>query len=585
MPLQTVDFTLPETPNEVSVVLSAPWALFCALITPETKSSFYRQHRIPRKNPKPGATHRVVWQCANDEVASLHRAFARRFQQFIGTRSNLSSIAHGYVPKRSTVTNATVHAGARLLLRLDIAEFFPSITAAQVQDALISAGIQARAAGALAQFSTIHDALPLGLHASPVIANLICTEMDQELLRLAEAFGCRVTRYADDIAFSGDRVPALDDAIRVIQQYDFTVARSKCRLTKRGQSHYVTGLSISESSPKLPRTVKRRIRQELYFITKFGLSAHLGRRGDASVQAGVNRIDGTLRYFNAVEPPLAARIRPVWNSILRTEGLGPAYHPQAGAPVRAPVTLFVDETDIPSPDGQVLAIGMTLIVDIGLVETSLAKVEREHLIDPYSTGNKSKLATTGLHYSENSEDLHTSVFKALETLPLRSYVAYDMVSCADEYRATYEKLLRGLLGHRFRFCSGAEVALVIEQNSKLDLSALRAIVRDEFEKLARSNDRRPSTLPTLRFGTKKGDPCLAASDFILAAVRQYATVESQGAPSKNKGRSPGELAKKRFERLRDKIRLVRALPIHRNFSRKDPFLPWSSGRPTILREP
>jgi hypothetical protein len=44
-------------------------------------------------------------------------------------------------------------------------------------------------------------------------------------------------------------------------------------------------------------------------------------------------------------------------------------------------------------------------------------------------------------------------------------------------------------------------------------------------------------------------------------------------------KKPGEQAQKRFERLRDRIRVILALPIGKAFSRKQPFQPWPGGRP------
>lgn len=241
----------------------------------------------------------------------------------------------------------------------------------------------------------------------------------------------------------------------------------------------MTGLSVSDVIPRLPRRMKRRIRQELYFARRFGLLQHIGRKGDATIQSGVNRIDGTLRYFNAVEPILAAKLQNQWQTILINEKRKPAYSPLSGP--RTPVSLLVDETDIPTPDGQVLAISMALVVELEQVTEKLRRVTQDHLADPFSTGDKEILESTGLHHVDISEDLRTSVFKVLEFLPIRGYIAYDIMKNAQDYRAAYERLVSSLLPHRFMFCDGAEVSLVFEENSKLSLQSLNDVVDREFE--------------------------------------------------------------------------------------------------------
>lgn len=577
-----VDFTAPRSAKDLAIILGANESLLEKLVDPARKEAYYVEHRIPKRRPNGTNTHRRVWECDSDEVATIHKTLARRLQEFIPTQVSFpGSIAHGYVPGRSTYTNAEQHTAARHLVRVDLADFFETIKVNRVEALLGELGMHPEAAAALAQLVTIGGYLPLGLHASPLLANLAALELDHDLLALAEKSGTKVTRYADDIAFSGDTgTPSLDEICTVVETHGFSVARAKCRTTVRGQSHYVTGLSISDAVPRLPRAMKRRLRQELYCAAKYGLKEHAGRRGYTSTQAGVNRIDGMLRYFNAIEPFLAEAMRGVWSGILRKEGLGPSYIPRRRSP-RAPVSIFVDETEIPTPDGPVLAISMALMVETATTQLELERLIREHVLDPFSTGDKAVIEAKGLHYVDLSEDLRTSVFKSLSSLPVRGYIAYDLLVSPDQYSATYLRLVKSLLRHRLMFCDGAEVELVFEGNSKLSLKALKDLATAVFCELENADNHRPTSNPSVRFGTKVGDPCVAIPDFFLAAFRQYAVLDKPDAGSSGKKKQhPGELAKKRFERIRDRIRLIRAVPIGRNFGRKDPFAPWSRGQPT-----
>ena len=77
-------------------------------------------------------------------------------------------------------------------------------------------------ANILARFLTINDALPLGLPSSPLIANLICLDLDEALQGLADKHLARYTRYADDITISSnDILPQRKEVEDIFSQNDF----------------------------------------------------------------------------------------------------------------------------------------------------------------------------------------------------------------------------------------------------------------------------------------------------------------------------------------------------------------------------
>lgn len=515
-----VDFTRPNSPEEASTLVSQSWSLFQELIDPIKKTAYYKVHQIPKRRPASGITHREVWECIAEETAIVHKTFARRLYDFIKSRRAFpSAIAHGYVPGRSTVTNAGQHVGQPFLLRVDIANFFHSISIAEVEALFASLGIESSVAGALAQLATLNSHLPLGLHASPTLANFACLRMDEDLQGLASNLGAKVTRYADDITFSGTTVPSLSTVEELLHKYNFEVAAKKCRLTKLGQAHYVTGLSVSAAVPHLPRRMKRRMRQELHFVRKYGLESHKTRTGDVSIQSAVNRLDGTLRYFNAVEPALAARLKIEWEQLLKIEKVLPAYSPLPGfAPPK--ITIFIDETVIPTPDGKVLAIAMVLIVELDQVQDMLQRVSRKYSLDQFAAGDKHEL-DRGLHYAQDHPDLRTKVFEVLESLPIRCFISYDMLTTPQDYSRIFEKLFSSLLKYRLMFSNGADLEIVFEENPNVALRSLQDLTDREFDKLVNANDRRPKSRPTVRFGTKREDRCLAVADYVLAGFSHY----------------------------------------------------------------
>lgn len=135
--------------------------------------------------------------------------------------------AHGFVRGKSIVTNAAVHSNSELLIKLDVKDFFPSVSWRRVKGVFRHAGYPEQIATLLALLCTesprqvvqqdgvtyyvaLGDrALPQGAPTSPALTNIVCLNLDRRLTGLAEKLGLRYSRYADDLTFS---VPAIDDA-------------------------------------------------------------------------------------------------------------------------------------------------------------------------------------------------------------------------------------------------------------------------------------------------------------------------------------------------------------------------------------
>src|SRR5690606_30060926 len=110
---------------------------------------------------------------------------------------------------------------------------------------------------------------------SPVLANLVCRQLDGDLLALAAAHGAVYTRYADDIALSGERMPESAAVEAILAQHGFALRDGRCYLQRQGRAQFVTGLHVGDASrARLPRPLKRRLRLILHYVEKFGVDGH-----------------------------------------------------------------------------------------------------------------------------------------------------------------------------------------------------------------------------------------------------------------------------------------------------------------------
>jgi RNA-directed DNA polymerase len=204
--------------------------------------------------------------------------------------------AHGFLPGRSVLTNALAHAGADVLVKLDVKDFFPSIHWKRVKGLLRKAGVAEQVATLLALLSTEAPrervdfrgktlfvatgprALPQGAPTSPAITNALCRRLDVRLSALARELGFTYTRYADDLTFSFHKTaerprPALGILVEkckdILRSEGLALNAKKTRVIRRGSAQRVTGLTVNDAGPgvpqaRVPRDVLRRLRAAIH---------------------------------------------------------------------------------------------------------------------------------------------------------------------------------------------------------------------------------------------------------------------------------------------------------------------------------
>ena len=197
--------------------------------------------------------------------------------------------AHGFVPGRSIVTNATMHCGKEWVFNVDLKDFFPSINFGRVRGMLMAIPyeLDEAAATVLAQICCFNNALPQGAPTSPIISNMICAKMDSQLQRLAKKHRCFYTRYADDMTFSTNlpifpyalasvdstgRVDVGGELQQIISDNGFEINPSKVRLQRKNRRQEVTGLTTNEK-PNVRRKYVRQIRAMFHAWERFDLEA------------------------------------------------------------------------------------------------------------------------------------------------------------------------------------------------------------------------------------------------------------------------------------------------------------------------
>ncbi|MEL7257527.1 MAG: reverse transcriptase family protein [Pseudomonadota bacterium] len=174
----------------------------------------------------------------------------------------------GFVRGRNCLDGAARHAGEQAVLCFDLKDFFPSIGYARVFGLFRCLGYPHTVARYLSAFCTnvtpsrivehmrpedrpLYKTphLPQGAPTSPSLANLLAYTLDNRLSALARSLNANFSRYADDLAFSGDSFIAatlMRTVPGIVEEEGFALNTKKTRVTSALSRQSVTGVVVNQ---------------------------------------------------------------------------------------------------------------------------------------------------------------------------------------------------------------------------------------------------------------------------------------------------------------------------------------------------
>lgn len=291
--------------------------------------------RLLRPGAGPGAPYvefSIPKRSGGERRIAAPRAPLRRVQRAI-LREILGRLApheasHGFVPRRSVLTNARPHEGAALVIKMDLKDFFPTLHYRRVQGFFTAQGFGEEVAAALAGLCTHRPRLedgvvlwpgvvPQGAPTSPALANLLCRRLDARLSGLAERVGAVYTRYADDLTFSFAAPPQVSVGRflwwveGICQQEGFVENTEKRRVLRKGQQQRITGVVVN-AGLRVPRETRRTFRAILANCRKHGVSSQARGRSDFRAY-----LLGYAAYVQMIQPELGRRLRAEVRALLQ----------------------------------------------------------------------------------------------------------------------------------------------------------------------------------------------------------------------------------------------------------------------------
>ncbi len=284
--------------------------------------------------PREGAPPRLI-EIPKPRLKRIQRRILREILDPVP----LHPAAHGFRRGHSCLSFAQPHAGRPVVARMDLRDFFQSVNGRRITGLFRNLGYPYTVARTLSglcnhavatqvlqqqrprldwerrkRLETPH--LPQGAPTSPALANLCAYRLDCRLAGLAVKLGLIYTRYADDLAFSGN--PSLARGFErfhvlvahIALEEGFELNTRKTRLMKQSGRQRLTGIVVNRH-PNLQRGDYERLKAILHNCVRFG-PAGQNRGGHLDYRA---HLTGLVAHADRLNPGRARRLRALLRQI------------------------------------------------------------------------------------------------------------------------------------------------------------------------------------------------------------------------------------------------------------------------------
>jgi hypothetical protein len=184
---------------------------FCNAIWEETfqkingsyDKSDYASFTIPKKGG-----HRTITYLKKD--SSLYNLQKKLLHNYLN-KLTFPTCVHGFRLKESYQSYLAPHIASKYFLRLDIKDFFSSLSTEYISKELkryISLSTDndtEEIINLVVDLVTLEGTLPQGASTSPAVSNIVMARFDQRILKYCQALDITYTRYADDLLFSSNK--------------------------------------------------------------------------------------------------------------------------------------------------------------------------------------------------------------------------------------------------------------------------------------------------------------------------------------------------------------------------------------------
>ncbi|WP_416899415.1 MAG: reverse transcriptase family protein [Minwuia sp.] len=308
----------------------------------------YREFTI-RKRSLPGQPPRLRYIAVPEPLLMTTQSW---IASEILRRAPCHKASVAYAPGSRLATAAARHCKAKWLVKIDVREFFESITEIDAYRVFLQRGYQPLVSLELARLCTrlrlkhrsstawlparrrvewrwkrtkggidncdqrLLGVLPQGAPTSPMLANLAAWRLDETVQEISDTFGVRYTRYADDLTFSSPRkefgrarcIQLIGRIYQALGERGLAPNTAKTVLAPPGSRKMVLGLLVDGARPRLSKAFRNKLRMHLHFITRpdVGPARHAEQRGFTSIEGLRQHLLGLTAFATQIDPAYGA---------------------------------------------------------------------------------------------------------------------------------------------------------------------------------------------------------------------------------------------------------------------------------------
>ncbi|MFT6833996.1 MAG: RNA-directed DNA polymerase [Francisellaceae bacterium] len=305
--------------------------------------------------PKKSGGHRYI-SSPNDEL----KVTQRWLNKYVLANIKPHWRCYSYHSEASIYKSAKEHCGSKWLIKMDIENFFDSVSEVVVYKMFRELGykpllsfelsrictiepeyVNKAMAGKWVNYNTGSDDLPYqrknvkyfgrlpqGAPTSPAISNIIFTDIDEELQTFSEKNNLTYTRYADDICFSSHDKSFTRECAKLVIDFCTVVLRTngyaakklKTKVIPPGVRKVVLGLNVDHDEPKLTKAYKKRLESHIRGIEEFNAVGHAEHKKFKSVFGMLEHVLGLINHARLVEYGYAMKLLSRYNIAKQKQG-------------------------------------------------------------------------------------------------------------------------------------------------------------------------------------------------------------------------------------------------------------------------
>lgn len=237
---------------------------------------------------------------------------------------------HAFEKDRNIPQMAALHVGKRVVVSLDLKDFFTSIKQYHLVQLFEHLGFGPQPARTLSELCTYKSFVPQGALTSPKVSNIMTALTFGPILKAyCDQKGYTLTIYADDVTISCDHKldgeegrdtakTLIQYVRRTINQFGFELNREKIKVMPSFKRQYVCGCVVNQKV-NLQKTERYRLKAIVHNCGRNGIEAEAAKNGLTASEFSA-KITGRLNWMEQLNPQAGGTLKKKFMEIVAEHG-------------------------------------------------------------------------------------------------------------------------------------------------------------------------------------------------------------------------------------------------------------------------